>query len=692
MVNVIVVGAGQGGCKIIEALAHHPEIKILCVVDTKSDAPGMIGARALTIQTHQNYEEVVHQYRTNIDVILEATGVSSVYEDLRNIASPDTQVISGVSLRFFMLLVQDKDRLIAELHERGRELQLVLNSTYDGMIGINRDGVVTLFNRAAATITGIAPEQVLLEKVDEAIPSTALTRILQTGVPELNQLQVIGDVEVVTNRMPVFDESGELIGAIAVFRDVTELRQLGAQVSSLREVQTLLEAIIQSTQDAISVVDKDGLGLVINPAYTRLTGLTPSDVIGKPADVDIAEGDSMHMRVLKTKQPVKNVQMKVGPSSREVIVDVAPILVNGELRGSVGVIHDVSEIRRLTDELEKANRLIRSIQAKYTFDDIIGHSQAMVLALEQAKQAAQTPATVLLRGESGTGKELFAHAIHNASTRRYHSFLRVNCAALSESLLESELFGYDEGAFTGAKRGGKKGLFEEASGGTLFLDEIGEMNIATQVKLLRAIQEQEIVRVGGTKAIPIDVRIIAATHVNLEQAVASGKFREDLYYRLNVIPIVIPPLRYRKQDLEDITLHIILKQNQVYGRNISNISSGALAVLEEYDWPGNVRELENTIGRAMIHVTYADTTLRESHLPILVRRQERLANDGVQSSLTIPLGTKLQDIVRLAEKSAIETALRDTKGNKTEAAKRLGISVRSLYYKMEQNDIREERS
>ncbi|MCL6445972.1 MAG: sigma 54-interacting transcriptional regulator, partial [Alicyclobacillus sp.] len=264
-----------------------------------------------------------------------------------------------------------------------------------------------------------------------------------------------------------------------VHQDVAELRQLAAEVTDLREVQTLLEAIIQSTQDAISVVDRDGRGLLINPAYTRLTGLTPEQVIGKPADVDIAEGDSMHMRVLKTREPVRNVPMKVGPAGREVIVNVAPILVQGELRGSVGVIHDVSEIKRLTEELRSARQLIRTIQSKYTFDDIVGRSPTMVVAVEQAKRAAATPATVLLRGESGTGKELFAHAIHHASERRYAAFVRVNCAALSETLLESELFGYEDGAFTGARRGGKRGLFEEASGGTLFLDEIGDMTLST---------------------------------------------------------------------------------------------------------------------------------------------------------------------------------------------------------------------
>jgi PAS domain S-box-containing protein len=489
-----------------------------------------------------------------------------------------------------------------------------------------------------------------------------------------------------------------LSGRVEKWVDMEADHALAAELTSLKEVQQLLEAVIQSTQDAISVVDKNGIGLLINPAYTRLTGLPPDKVIGKPADVDIAEGDSMHMRVLATGQPVKNVVMKVGPGRREVLVNVAPIYIMGELCGAVGVLQDISEIKHLTEELDKANQLIRSIQAKYTFDDISGTSHSMLMAVEQAQKAAQTPATVLLRGESGTGKELFAHAIHNQSERRQRSFIRVNCAALSENLLESELFGYEEGAFTGAKRGGRRGLFEEASGGSLFLDEIGEMSISTQAKLLRAVQEREIVRVGGSNPIPINVRLIAATHVNLEQAVARGRFREDLYYRLNVIPILIPPLRYRREDLAEMAVTILFRQNQLYGRNVERISEDAIELLKAYDWPGNVRELENTIGRAMIHMSYGETVLHAAHLPVLASKSGypvgsypfRGEIDSTWEETPVESGfsmERLADVLNEAEQFAISRALKKSGGNKTEAAKRLGISIRSLYYKMGQNPL-----
>src|SRR5699024_1000313 len=235
--------------------------------------------------------------------------------------------------------------------------------------------------------------------------------------------------------------------------------------------------------------------------------------------------------------------------------------------------------------------------------------------LEQAKVGAKTPATVLLRGKSGTGKELFAHAIHNESERKHNKFIRVNCAAIAESLLESEMFGYEEGAFSGAKRGGKKGLFEEANMGSIFLDEIGELSLNMQAKLLRVLQENEIVRVGGTDPVAIDVRIITATNLNLEKAIINKTFREDLYYRLNRLPIYIPSLRERISDLPLLTDHLTRKLNMEYGRNVTSIAKEAMQRLKTYNWPGNVRELENVIGRAMIYMDMNKEEIQLRHLP-----------------------------------------------------------------------------
>ena len=566
-------------------------------------------------------------------------------------------------------------------------MQLILNSTHDAMIAVDLDGVITLFNTAAERLTGIKVEDAIDKYVGDVVTDTRLPFILETGKSELNQQQNLGNIKIITNRMPVKDDKGNMIGAIAVFRDITDVIELAEEITNLNEMKSMLEAIFNATQDAISVVDQDGNGVMINPAYTRITGLSEKDVIGKPATVDIAEGESIHFKVIHTKQPVKGALLKVGPGHREVLVNAAPIIVDGELRGSVGVLHDLTEISKLSHELKQAKEIIRKLEAKYTFEDIVGQDPLMIAAIEKARNAAATPATVLLRGESGTGKEIFAHSIHNSSERKYRQFVRVNCSAISESLLESELFGYEEGAFTGAKKGGKKGLFEEANGGTIFLDEIGEVPTSTQAKLLRVLQEREIVRVGGTKPINIDVRIITATNRDLEAEIEAGNFRKDLYYRLNVYPINLPSLRMRKGDIDDLAIFFIKKFNQQYGRNIQDISKEALQELKSYNWPGNVRELENVIGRAIITMKTNEVVITELHIPRMGTQMERYASSIEVLDENTEIGAKLEEVLEKAEKRYIQQILMQCENNKTKAARMLNVSLRSLYYKLEKYGI-----
>ncbi|MTI69142.1 MAG: PAS domain-containing protein [Firmicutes bacterium] len=571
-----------------------------------------------------------------------------------------------------------------------RELEVILDSTHDAMIAVNKKGIITLFNKAAERLTGIDSHYALNKPVKKVILNTRLMYILETGDFELNRQQDLGDIKIITNRMPVKNEDGEIIGAVAVFRDITDILDLAEEITDLKEIKSMLEGVFHSTQDAITVVNKEGINLMVNPAYTKLTGLSESDVIGKLATTDIAEGESIHLKVLETKKSVVNARLKVGPNRKEVLATAAPITVDGELRGSVAVLHDVTEIISLTNELKVAKEIIRKLEARYTFDDIVGGNDLVLKSIEKAKKAAELPATVLLRGESGTGKELFAHAIHNESFRKYNQFVRVNCAALSEDLLESELFGYEEGAFTGAKKGGKKGLFEQASGGTIFLDEIGEISLNTQVKLLRVLQEWEIVRVGGTKPIDVDVRVIAATNMDLEKAIKKGRFREDLFYRINVIPIEIPPLRKRKDDLYSLSINCIKKLNQEYGRNVEDISNEAIDILKKHYWPGNVRELENVIGRAIINMKLCEKIIKPNHIPKFETVEETQVNikkDKKSENLDKDI-LKLKEVVKNTEKRHIIKVLNSFNQNKTETAKALGISIRSLYYKMDKYGIK----
>jgi Nif-specific regulatory protein len=323
--------------------------------------------------------------------------------------------------------------------------------------------------------------------------------------------------------------------------------------------------------------------------------------------------------------------------------------------------------RRLVDENEHLRQELRD---KYDFSNIIGTSGPMRQVYEQVAQVAGTNTTVLIRGESGTGKELIAHAIHYNSLRAKKPFVKVSCAALPESLIEAELFGHEKGAFTGAESR-KKGRFELAEGGTLFLDEIGDINLSTQVKLLRVLQEREFERVGGTETIKVNVRLIAATNKDMEQAIAGGTFREDLYYRLNVFTIFVPPLRERKADLLLLADHFLEKFSREHNKSIKRISTPAIDMLVSYHWPGNVREMENAIERAVL--TCEGQVVHAHHLPPSLQTAE--------SSGTVTR-VSLADAVAAYEKDLIQDALKTTRGNRAKAARLLDTTERILNYKV----------
>ena len=678
----MIVGAGRGGLALLQILQETKIMKVIAMVDCDQGAPGILKARNSGIAVFEDWKVALNQFE--IDVIVEATGDEAVFEEIRDRREKHTVLIPGSVANIVLKLIEEKEVLIDTLRHQSKQQEIILDSTHDGMIAVNVNEEVTLFNRSAEKITGISKELADGKIIGSLMASSRLPRVLSSGKAEINKEQLLPNgKKIITTRIPMFNDEGRRIGALAVFKDMTAIEQMAQEVTNLKSVQSMLEAIIQSSDEAISVVDETGKGLMINPAYTRLTGLQRDEVIGKPANTDISEGESMHMRVLRTRKPVRGVQMKVGPAKREVVVNVSPVIVDGLLKGSVGVIHDISELHSLNNQLQRARQIIRTLEAKYSFEDIIGKSEEMTFSVQQAKLAASTPATVLLRGESGTGKELFAHAIHNASDRKYNKFVRVNCAAISESLFESELFGYEDGAFSGARQGGKRGLFEEANGGSIFLDEIGEVSLGTQAKLLRVLQEREIVRVGGAKPISINVRIIAATNAKLEKRIIDGSFREDLYYRLNRLPIQIAPLRQRKEDIAALAKHLLTKINQDYGRNVKGITDAAVDYLKSYDWPGNVREFENVLGRIVIHMDVSETMIDLHHLPSLLSEKK----DADVLSVERTPDKMLSQLVDEFEKKTIRQTLDHYEGNKTATAKALGVSLRNLYYKMEKHGI-----
>ncbi|SIR60612.1 PAS domain S-box-containing protein [Peribacillus simplex] len=400
-----------------------------------------------------------------------------------------------------------------------------------------------------------------------------------------------------------FIHNDQIVILINPINDVVRLKK---EIDSLQNVRIELNEVINSSFDGIVISDKDGIIIHQNPSYEQITGLSAKDCIGRSLKDLVDEGvidASASLKALKENKEVTILQ-KINTGAI-VLVSAAPIRnKNGEIEKIVNNVRDLTQLNTLEAEiqhLEKQNKQINEeLEILKEQNDpklsIIAHSDIMKDALDRALRVAQIDSGVLIQGASGVGKEKIVELIHRHSLRKDYPLIKINCGAIPESLLESELFGYESGSFTGANQKGKAGLFEAANHGTIFLDEIGEMPLQLQVKMLRVLQEHEITRVGGTKTIPVDIRIIAATHRDLSEMITKGEFREDLYYRLNIIPIKIPPLKERKEDIIPLIYHFLNHINHKYGIN-RKFSNEALNAFTNYEWPGNVRELQNLVER-----------------------------------------------------------------------------------------------
>jgi transcriptional regulator with PAS, ATPase and Fis domain len=378
--------------------------------------------------------------------------------------------------------------------------------------------------------------------------------------------------------------------------------QILENMTAIRELNIKFSKVLECSSDLICFIDENRRVSYMNPSYKKYFPDSSKHALGKDLK-DIAP-DGLRMKVFNTRERVENlVYQKEGT---DIISTIEPIFIDEKFKGIIAILRPVSQIRNVLNKLEKSQEevnyykeeLFRYSKLSESFSNIIGSSRSLQDSLHIADRASKSISTVLLRGESGTGKELIAKAIHSNSKRKDKPFIRVNCAAIPENLLESELFGYEKGAFTGAVKS-KPGKFSLADGGTIFLDEIGDMQKSMQIKLLRVLQEKEFESVGGLTTQKVDVRVIAATNRHLEEMIEKGEFRGDLYYRLNVITVQLPPLRNRKEDICLLVEHFISKINRKLEKDIQGINKEAIADLQDYNWPGNIRELENIIERAI---------------------------------------------------------------------------------------------
>ena len=444
----------------------------------------------------------------------------------------------------------------------------------------------------------------------------------------------------------------------------------------VHEYDYIVKKLLELAYDGIVVVDADGIITLISKAYTDFLKISEKDAVGKHVST-VIENTRLPAALETGKTEEAQLQLINGSY---MVASRYPLIKDGKVVGAIGKVlfRNINELNVLHKRINALQNQLKNFQskthvpgqAKYSFRNIIGESVKILLAKTMAEKAALNDSSILLLGESGTGKELFAHAVHQESSRAAKPFIKVNCAAIPHELLESELFGYEEGAFTGALKGGKAGKFEIADGGTLFLDEIGDMPMSMQAKLLRVLQEKEIEKIGAKYPLPVDVRIIAATNKNLENLTAQGKFRSDLFYRLNVFGIRIPSLRERPEDISVLIPYLLDEICSRMGKYVENISPQALRKLTKYSWPGNIRELQNVLERA-VNLIGKEGIIEPRHLP------EKISGQVFDDKI-IPV----KEAVEQAEKTAIEKALALAKGNKAKAARLLNISRSNLYERL----------
>jgi len=524
------------------------------------------------------------------------------------------------------------------------------------------------------------------------------TNAMGVAIKEHNPIQISEKEHFITayqrwtcSAAPIHDVDGTIIGLLNLTggREKVQKHTLGLIVSAVKcienqinveyinnrllETYQYMNTVVDSIYLGIYVINKDGILKTINKEACSILRIKEEDIIGKKVDTILPDWINIFEKIIKG-NVYNNIEVTLSNETTKTKYNVSanPIEIDNEVKGMVVVFTAIKKVIKPVNKYSSG-------RAVYNFEDIVGNSPEIKKVIDYAKIISSSPSTVLIQGESGTGKELLAQSIHNYGERSNKTFIAINCGAISKNLIESELFGYEDGSFTGARRGGCAGKFELSSGGTLFLDEIGEMPLDMQVNLLRVLQEGYITRVGGDKIIPVDVRIIAATYKDLKKEVEKGRFREDLFYRLSVIPIKIPPLRERKGDLPILIDHLLKIKANKLNKKLTIMSAGIYEKMLNYNWPGNIRELENCIEN-IVNLNGESTMVFDYD-----EKNNTISKDDSNKALSIE-NKKIYTLAEL-EKNEIIKAMNQNEQNMTRIARDLGITRATLYSKIKRYNI-----
>ena len=554
------------------------------------------------------------------------------------------------------------------------ETEAIFNSTHNLIISVDLGGRVKIFNKSAEKFFGKKFENVYNRQIEDFYPESRLRKVALSGVSEILQKIKIKDNYFLSNRSPIVDRNNRIIGAVAVLQDISELESISGELNRVKELNREFDAIFESSFDGIWLSDGEGKVLNMNRATEKLFGFSRDELIGKyPKDM-LEQGVYSRSSAVRAIEKKETVTTTLTTKDGKIIIATSTpvfdennniVLVVNNIRDATHLFQLQSELNQMKGLTELYKNKLQQVEVKKGF---VYQSNQMEEIVSLALRLANVDCSVLITGPSGVGKEIIADIIHSNSARKGGPFIKVNCGAIPENLMESELFGYESGAFSGASRAGKLGYFALAHKGTLLLDEIGELPLHMQVKLLRAVQDKSITPVGGTKPFKVDIRLLAATNRNLKAMMANNEFREDLYYRLNVAAISIPALNERRADILPLVEHFLSQFNKKYGKNVQ-VTSDVLDYWCQYDWQGNVRQLENTVERAVVSshdqvVTTHDLTGGTRKSPV----------DTEQEVISLP------EAVARTEKKLIQRVFQQYKTTR-EMAQKLNIHQSTLIRK-----------
>lgn len=679
MKNPVVIYENESLAEVREKIKKY-NVDSFPVLNINNEPTGILTGLALTTTQDDLADKRVYDIMKPVEDIC----VVKEFEETNTIFNKSCELFFVVDdLGKFKSLI--RKRHVMKMHYEKLQHSVSKHRSFmscvdSGVLLLSRVGNIVEANKRSEEIFDLDANEIVGMHISDVLDSQDISTIKAEDKESYSTVLNLRNKKIIIFKEPVLRKN-KYIGCVLTARDITEYNRIEEQLSSEKTEKEILKTIFDMAYDGLIVVDSEGYVKMISNAYKKFLGLEKENLVGKHV-TEVIENTRLHI-VAKTGVSEIGDLQKI--KDNYIIASRIPVFENGKVTNVVGKVmfRNIGELDELYNKITKIEQQLENYRdeitqmnkAKYRFSNIVGKSSAIKQAISMAKKSAYTDSSVLILGESGTGKELFAQSIHNSSARRGNPFIKVNCAAIPDDLLESELFGYEEGSFTGAKKGGKIGKFEAADQGTIFLDEIGDMPLNMQAKLLRTIQEREIERIGSTKTKKIDVRIIAATNRNIQQMIEAKKFRLDLYYRLNVVTLHIPALRERTEDIEELSKSFIEKFRVRYLKKIETISESAIMKLKRYNWPGNVRELENIIERA-INIIDEGSVIRPKHLPL-----------DISSNYDFEELKTLKEIVEETERKAILNCLEAVNFNKSKASKILGISRTAFYEKIDKYNL-----